>query len=61
MKVPMCIDESKLNEQCSDLTGELTQVKTILGLECYRAEVIVQQQWEAHEERLVEQLNELQW
>ena len=47
---------SKLNEQCNDLTGKLTKVETTLKLECYRAEVKVQQQWKAREERLVQQL-----
>ena len=58
--VSLEIDVSKLNEQCSDLRGKLTKVETTLELECYRAEAKIHQQWEAREERLVQQLNELQ-
>jgi len=35
-------------------------METNFELECYRAEVKVRKQCEAHEERLLQQLNELQ-
>ena len=38
----------------------MNQVEASLELECYRVEARVQKQWEAHKERLVQQLVELQ-
>ena len=47
--------------QCySELAGKLNKVEATIELECYRAEARVRKQWEAREDRLAQQLKELQ-
>ena len=50
----------KLKEQCNELAVKLSKIEATFELECYRAEARVRKQWEAHEDRLVQQLKELQ-
>ena len=52
---------NKLKQECSELAGKLSKVETTMELECYRAESRVRKQWEACEDRLVQQLKELQY
>ena len=53
-------EKGKLKEQCAQLAGKLERVGSTIELECYRAEAKVRRQWEACEDRLVQQLQELQ-
>ena len=47
---------NKLKQECSELAGKSNKVEATIELECYRAEARVRKQWEAHEDRLVQQL-----
>ena len=49
-----------MKQQNNELEQKVIQVEASLELKCYRAEAKVQKQWEAREERLVQQLVELQ-
>ena len=53
-------EKSNLREQRAELAGKLERVGSTIELECYRAEAKVRRQWEAREDRLVQQLHELQ-
>ena len=55
------VEVNKLKQECSELAGKLNKVEATIELECYRAEARVRKQWEAHEDRLVQQLKELQY
>ena len=52
---------NKLKQEYSELAGKLNKVETTIELECYRAEARVRKQWEAREDRLVQQIKELQY
>ena len=52
--------EVEVKQQNNELEQKVIQVETSLELKCYRAEAKVQKQWKAREERLVQQLIELQ-
>ena len=54
------LELSKVKQQNNELEQKIIQVEASLELKCYRAEAKVQKQWEAREERLVQQLVELQ-
>ena len=49
-----------MKQQNNELEQKIIQVEAGIELECYRAESRVRKQWEAREERLVQQLVELQ-
>ena len=49
-----------MKQQNNKLEQKVIQVEASLELKCYKAEAKVQKQWEAREERLVQQLVELQ-
>ena len=49
-----------MKQQNSELEQKIIQVEASLELKYYRAEAKVQKQWEAREERLVQQLIKLQ-
>jgi len=51
---------SKLKDKSNELAEELNKMETNFELECYRAGAKVRKQCEAHEEQLLQQLNELQ-
>ena len=51
---------SKLKDKTNELVEKLNKMKTNFELECYRAEAKVRRQCEVREERLLQQLNELQ-
>ena len=55
------VEVNKLKQECCELAGKLNKVETTIELECYRAEARVRKQWEACEDRLVQQLKELQY
>ena len=50
-----------MKQECSELAGKLNKFESTVELECYRAEARVRKQWEAHEDRMVQQLKELQY
>ena len=50
-----------MKQECSESAGKLNKVETTTELECYRAEARVRKQWEAREDRLVQQLKELKY
>ena len=54
------VEMGKLKEECNELAEKLNKIEATLELECYRAEAKVRKQWEAREDRLVQQLQELQ-
>ena len=54
------VELSRGKQQNNELEQKVIQVEVSLELKCYRAEAKVQKQWEAREERLVQQLVELQ-
>ena len=55
------VEVNKLKQECSELAGKLNKFESTVELECYRAEATVRKQWEAREDRLVQQLKELQY
>ena len=50
-----------MKQECSELAGKLNKVETTIELKCYRVEARVKKQWEVREDRLVQQLKELQY
>ena len=54
------VELSRVKQQNNELEQKVIQVEASLELKCYRAEAKVKKQWEAREERLVQQLIELQ-
>ena len=46
--------------KCTELQLRVTQIENNMELECFRAVAKERTQWENHEERLVQQLRELQ-
>ena len=54
------VELNRVKQQNNELEQKVIQVEASLELKCYRAEAKVQKQWEAREERLVQQLVELQ-
>ena len=54
------VELSRVEQQNNELQQKIVQVEASLELKCCRVEARVQKQWEAWEERLVQQLVELQ-
>ena len=60
MKNLIEVELNRVKQQNNELEQKVIQVEASLELKCYRAEAKVQKHWEAREERLVQQLVELQ-